>query len=50
MLVLKKILPNARSLKEGVKIYESFPHGEGGTYKDAAKKYGVLRMKFELLK
>jgi ASC-1-like (ASCH) protein len=47
---IKKILPNARSLKEGIKIYESFPHGEGGTYKDVAKKYGVLRMKFELLK
>jgi len=47
---IKKILPNARSLKDGIKIYEKFPHGEGGTYKDGAKKYGVLRMKFELIK
>ncbi len=46
---IRKVLPNARSLKDGVKIYESFPHGEGGTFKDGAKKYGVLRMKFELI-
>ena len=47
---IKKVLPNAKSLKEGVKLYNSFPHGEGGSYYTAAKKYGVLRMKFELLK
>ena len=47
---LKKVLPNARSLKDGVKIYESLPHGEGGTFKAGAIKYGVLRMKFELIK
>ena len=46
---IKKILPNARSLKDGIKIYENFPHGEGNTFKDGANKYGVLRMKFELL-
>ena len=46
---IKKVLPNAKSLKDGIKIYENFPHGEGGTFKDGAKKYGVLRMKFELL-
>ena len=46
---IKKVLPNARSLQVGVKIYESFPHGECGTFKDGAKKYGVLRMKFELI-
>lgn len=46
---IKKVLPNAKSLKEGVEIYNKFPHGEGGTFKDAAKKYGVLRMKFDLL-
>ena len=45
---MKKVLPNARSLKEAVKIYESFPH-DSGTYKTAAQKYGVLRMKFDLL-
>ena len=45
---LKKVLPNARSLDDGVKLYESFPHSEG-TYKKAAKKYGVLRMRFNLL-
>ena len=46
---IKKVLPNARTLKEGVELYHSFPHGEGGTFKDGAKKYGVLRMKFNLL-
>lgn len=47
---IKKVLPNVKSLKDGIEIYNNFPHGEGGTYKEAAKKYGVLRMKFELLK
>jgi len=46
---IKKVLPNARSLTDGIKIYERFPHGEGGTFKDGAKKYGVLRFKFELI-
>ena len=46
---IRKVLPNARSLKDGIKIYERFPHGEGGTFKDGAKKYGVLRMKFKLV-
>jgi ASC-1-like (ASCH) protein len=46
---IKKVLPNARTLKEGIELYHSFPHGEGGTFKDGAKKYGVLRMKFNLL-
>lgn len=46
---IKKVLPNAKSLENGIKIYNSFPHGEGGTFKDAAKKYGVLRMKFKLI-
>jgi ASC-1-like (ASCH) protein len=46
---IKKVLPNAKSLEEGVEIYNNFPHGEGGTYMDAAEKYGVLRMKFELV-
>lgn len=46
---IQKVLPNARSLKNGIKIYEQFPHGEGGTFKDGAKKYGVLRMKFKLI-
>ena len=45
---LKKVLPNASSLKEGVEIYHKIPSGEGGTYKEASKKYGVLRMKFNL--
>ena len=39
---IKKVLPNARSLKEGVKLYESFPG-----YKEGAKKLGVLRIKFK---
>ena len=42
---IKKVLPNAKSLKEGIKLYESFPN-----YKKNAKKYGVLRIKFNLLK
>jgi ASC-1-like (ASCH) protein len=45
---IKKVLPNAKSLKEGIKIYESFPHSEG-SYKKGATKYGVLRMKFKLV-
>ena len=45
---LKKLLPNARTVKDGIKMYESFPHLEG-TFKDGAKKFGVLRMKFMLL-
>ena len=45
---IKKVLPNAKSLVEGVKLYESFPHKEG-TYKQAASKYGVLRIKLKVL-
>jgi len=39
---ISKVLPNTKTLKEGIKLYESFPHAEG-TYKDGAKKYGVVR-------
>lgn len=46
---IKKVLPNAKSLDEGVKLYHQFPSGEGETFKEAAKKYGVLRMKFVLV-
>jgi len=46
---LKKVLPNAKTVSEGVKLYESFPHSEGN-FKKGAKKFGVLRMKFQLLK
>jgi len=42
---IKKVLPNVNSLERGVKLYEKFPHGEGGTFKDAAEKYGVVRFK-----
>ena len=45
---IKKVLPNVRSLVDGVKTYEAFPHEEGN-YKKGAKKYGVLRMKFTLM-
>ena len=45
---LKKVMPNARSVEDAVKLYEAFPHDEG-TYKKGAQKYGVLRIKFELL-
>ena len=45
---VKKVLPNAKSLKLGVELYEQFPHAEG-TYKKAAKKYGVLRIKLKVL-
>ena len=41
-------MPNARSVEDAVKLYEAFPHDEG-TYKKGAQKYGVLRIKFELL-
>lgn len=46
---VKKVLPNAKSLNDAVKIYNSFPHSDTQTYKQAAKKQGVLRMKFELI-
>ena len=46
---LKKVLPNATSVENGVKLYESFPHDEG-TFKQGAKKFGVLRMKFNIIK
>ena len=45
---LKKVMPNARSVDHAVKLYEAFPHDEG-SYKKGALKYGVLRIKFELL-
>ena len=45
---LKKVLPNARSVDEGVQLYEKFPHSTG-TFKTGAKNFGVLRMKFNLL-
>lgn len=44
---IKSVLPNVRSLKEGIKTYENFPHKEGN-YKKASEKYGVLRIKFEI--
>lgn len=44
---LKKVMPNARSVEDAVKLYENFPHDEG-SYKLGAKKYGVLRIKFLL--
>ena len=43
---VKKVLPNAKSLEEGIKTYESF---DNGNYKKNSKKFGVLRMKFELI-
>jgi len=46
---LKKVLPNATSVDQGVKLYESFPHDEG-TFKQGAKKFGVIRMKFNIIK
>lgn len=45
---LKKVMPNTRSVDDAVKLYEAFPHDEG-SYKKGAQKYGVLRIKFELL-
>ena len=46
---LKKVMPNAGTIQKAVSIYHSFPHGEGNTFKEGADKYGVLRMKFELI-
>jgi len=42
---IKKVLPNARSLKEGIDTYLNFPQ-----YKEGSKKNGVLRMRFQLIK
>lgn len=44
---VKKILPNAKSVDDAIKLYEGFPHSTGN-YKKGAKKYGVLRLKFTL--
>ena len=41
---VKKVLPDARSLDEGVKTYHSFPG-----YKENSKKFGVLRFKICLI-
>ena len=43
---IRKVLPNARSLEDGVSTYENF---DGGNYKKNSEKFGVLRMKFSLL-
>ena len=42
---IRKVLPDSKSITDGVSMYENFPHGEGGTFKDAAEKYGVVRFK-----
>lgn len=46
---VRKVLPNAGTVQKAVSIYHSFPHGEGGTFKEGAEKYGVLRMKFKII-
>ena len=46
---IKKVLPSSKSLEDGIKTYEAFPHKEYENYKKASKIYGVLRMKFELI-
>jgi len=43
---IRKVLPNAQSLDDGVITYENF---DGGNYKKNAEKFGVLRMKFMLM-
>ena len=43
---VRKVLPNAKSLNDGIDIYESF---DNGNYKKNAKIFGVLRMKFMLI-
>ena len=40
---VRKVLPNAKSLDDGVITYENF---DNKNYKKNAKKFGVLRMKF----
>ena len=47
---IKKVLPNVRSLEDGIKLYENISHKEtNSNYKKAAKKYGVIRIKLELI-
>ena len=43
---VRKVLPNAKSLDDGIRIYEAF---DNGNYKKNAKILGVLRMKFKLI-
>lgn len=42
---MSQVLPNVQKIEDGVKIYEAFPHDDG-TYKEASKKYGIVRFKF----
>lgn len=45
---IQNVLPNVSTEEEGIRLYESFKHDEG-TYKDGAKKYGVVMFKLELV-
>jgi ASC-1-like (ASCH) protein len=45
---VKKLLPDVNTIEQAIKTYESFPHDEG-SYKEGAKKYGVVRFKFTVL-
>ena len=45
---IQNVLPHAADLESGIEMYNNFPHAEG-TYRDGAKKYGVVRFKLEVL-
>ena len=48
---VKKVLPNVRSLEDGIKLYERMRYRKENlkNCKKAAKKYGVIRIKFKLI-
>ena len=39
---IRKVLPDSKSITDGVSMYENFPHGEGGTFKDAAEDFVIF--------
>ena len=46
---LKRVLPSAKSLKEGTKTYENIISGKGKSFGELAKEFGVVRIKFDLI-
>ena len=51
---LENVVPNMKTVNEAIKLYENIPHQEFAekgitTYKDAAKHFGIVAFKLELV-
>ena len=51
---LENVVPNMKTVHEAIKLYENIPHQEFAekgitTYKDAAKHFGIVAFKLELV-